>query len=267
MIKRWLTNSNLFYRGLNTNNFIKRGFSTTAHQDYYKTLGIDKSASQKDVKKKYYELVKRYHPDIDKNYEAKFTQIVEAYNTLSDPKKRNEYDDTSNRFDFMNKKSSGEGSRASQDPYSGFYNHKEYDFYTNNNTRAKAAGNKKYVKFQDQFGVWHTIEVDADFSKSAGAGSNYSRDQQSQNSKRMYEDVFNDWKTTQQSASDQYKREQQNKHVYDQVYKDWEENAKNQNEHGQHQHNRYDNMMREEIEYQQKQMLKRRIWVIIMWVF
>jgi len=252
------------------NNFVKRGFSTTAHQDYYKTLGIDKSANQKDIKKKYYELVKRYHPDIDKKYEAKFTQIVEAYNTLSDPSKRNEYDDMSSRFGFMNNKNPGAGSRASQDPYGtntsqqGFYNHQEYSFYTNN--KRKAAGKKTYVKFQDQFGVWHTIEVDGDF-RSSGASSSYNH-QQSQSTNRMYDDIFNDWKTTQKTTSDQYKREQQNRHVYDQVFKDWQESASNQqNDQYQHQQHKYDSMMREEIEHQQRAMLKRRFWVIIMWVF
>jgi len=270
MIKRWLRNSNLFCKRLNVNNFLKRGFSTTAHQDYYKILGIDKSASQKDIKKKYYELVKIYHPDIDKKHEAKFTQIVEAYNTLSDPNKRNEYDDMSNRFGFMNNRNPGSGAGAYQDPFGGgarqqgFYNHQEYSFYTNKNQRGKAAGKKTYVKFQDQFGRWHTIEVDNDFSSSTASSRNYS----DQNTRRMYEDIFNDWKTHSQNVSEQYRREQQNKHVYDQVFREWHENATRQNEqqYG-HQHNKYDQMMREELEYQQREMLKRRFFVIAMWVF
>ncbi len=63
--------------------------------DYYKTLGVDKNASGAEIKKAYRKLALKYHPDKtkgDKNLEAKFKEISEAYAVLSDPKKRNHFD-------------------------------------------------------------------------------------------------------------------------------------------------------------------------------
>lgn len=63
--------------------------------DYYKILGIDKSASAGDIKKAYRKLAMKYHPDQtkgDKAAEEKFKQISEAYAVLSDGEKRKEYD-------------------------------------------------------------------------------------------------------------------------------------------------------------------------------
>jgi molecular chaperone DnaJ len=62
--------------------------------DYYKVLGVDRKASQADIKKAYRKLARKYHPDTNKDAgaEARFKQISEAYDTLSDPEKRKKYD-------------------------------------------------------------------------------------------------------------------------------------------------------------------------------
>lgn len=63
--------------------------------DYYKTLGIDKTASPKDIKNAYRKLARKYHPDLNQNdNDAKknFQQINEANEVLSDPEKRLKYD-------------------------------------------------------------------------------------------------------------------------------------------------------------------------------
>ncbi|MFN2457604.1 MAG: DnaJ C-terminal domain-containing protein [Chitinophagaceae bacterium] len=63
--------------------------------DYYKILGVNKNASDDDIKKTYRKLARKYHPDInpnDKEAKNKFQQINEANEVLSDPEKRKKYD-------------------------------------------------------------------------------------------------------------------------------------------------------------------------------
>jgi DnaJ-class molecular chaperone len=65
------------------------------YKDYYKVLGVSKSASAEDIKKAFRKLARRYHPDVnpgDKTSEEKFKEINEAYEVLSDASKRRKYD-------------------------------------------------------------------------------------------------------------------------------------------------------------------------------
>jgi len=65
------------------------------YKDYYKILGVSKSASDKEVKSAYRKLAHKYHPDVnpdDKRAEEKFKEINEAHEVLSDPDKRRKYD-------------------------------------------------------------------------------------------------------------------------------------------------------------------------------
>lgn len=63
-------------------------------RDYYDVLGISKTATNDDIKKAYRQLAKKYHPDVSKepDAEVKFKEVQEAYDTLSDPQKRQTYD-------------------------------------------------------------------------------------------------------------------------------------------------------------------------------
>ncbi|MGD9580002.1 MAG: molecular chaperone DnaJ [Vampirovibrionia bacterium] len=63
-------------------------------QDYYEVLGIEKGASQDDIKKAFRSNARKYHPDVNKepDAEAKFKQLGEAYEVLSDPERRSMYD-------------------------------------------------------------------------------------------------------------------------------------------------------------------------------
>lgn len=64
-------------------------------RDYYEVLGVNKSASEEEIKKAYRQLAKKYHPDMnqgDKSMEAKFKELNEAYEVLSDKDKKARYD-------------------------------------------------------------------------------------------------------------------------------------------------------------------------------
>ena len=72
-------------------------------KDYYKILGVDKSASQDDIKKAFRKLSVKWHPDRNngsKEAEAKFKEIAEAYEVLGDEAKRKEYDNPKSKYEF-----------------------------------------------------------------------------------------------------------------------------------------------------------------------
>ena len=78
--------------------------------DYYKTLGVEKSASQEEIKSAFKKLARKYHPDLNPDNpeaEENFKDVNEAYNVLSDPQKRQSYD----RFGLRDR-----GGRASAPP-------------------------------------------------------------------------------------------------------------------------------------------------------
>lgn len=65
------------------------------YKDYYKILGVERNAQEKDIKSAYRKLARKYHPDVnpgDKSAEEKFKEVSEAYEVLSDKEKRAKYD-------------------------------------------------------------------------------------------------------------------------------------------------------------------------------
>ena len=65
-------------------------------RDYYKVLGVDRKASEAEIKSAYRKLARKFHPDVNPNNkeaEAKFKELNEAYQVISDPEKRKKYDE------------------------------------------------------------------------------------------------------------------------------------------------------------------------------
>ena len=91
-------------------------------KDYYNILGVNKEASKDEIKKAFYKLAHKYHPDKKGGNETKFKQVNEAYQILSDDSKRSKYDQYGSRY-------SAESGPASGWDFSGFQNNgMEFDF-------------------------------------------------------------------------------------------------------------------------------------------
>jgi len=110
--------SQLLKRPFTVHPLFTSSFHTSAQsqkKSYYDILGVPRNASQKDIKKAYYQLAKKYHPDTnkDKQAETKFQEIQQAYEILSDDQKRSAYD----QFGTADPGAGGFG--GGQDPFGG----------------------------------------------------------------------------------------------------------------------------------------------------
>ena len=115
-------------------------------QDYYATLGIARGASQEEVRKAYRRLARKYHPDLnpgDKAAEERFKKVQEAYDILSDPKKRQMYD----QYGFYSEHGPQPGAGAGpQGPGMGFGGFDFSDFVSQAGPEADTSGS-----FRDLF--------------------------------------------------------------------------------------------------------------------
>jgi curved DNA-binding protein len=129
------------------------------YKDYYKVLGVDRNASQDDVKKAYRKLAMKYHPDKnpgDKKSEEKFKEINEAHEVLGDPKKRARYDQLGESY-----------SRWQQGGGTGNFNWE--DWYANN----PGGGTRvEYGNLNDMFGGSFSDFFSQIFGGMGGFGGN-----------------------------------------------------------------------------------------------
>ena len=93
------------------------------YKDYYKILGLSKTATEKEIKAAYRGLARKYHPDVnpgDKGAEDKFKDVGEAYEVLSDTDKRSKYDQFGDQWKSYSQGSgSGGGARQSEYDFGG----------------------------------------------------------------------------------------------------------------------------------------------------
>jgi len=118
------------------------------YQDYYKILGVEKSADEKEIQKAFRKLARRYHPDMnpnDSSAEKRFKEINEAYEVLSDADKRAKYDQLGANYQQF-QRGGGNGYNWGDGAPSGFYEQGGpdfADFFSNifggaaNNTRGR----------------------------------------------------------------------------------------------------------------------------------
>jgi curved DNA-binding protein len=138
--------------------------------DYYKLLGLDKTATSKDIKSAYRKLARKYHPDLnpnDKNAKKKFQEINEANEVLSDPEKRKKYDqygkDWQHSEQFEKQQQYQQQSANSRKTaYSGSQSGDDFsDFFESMFGRAAGAGRGRQVKYR---GEDYTTELQLDLT-------------------------------------------------------------------------------------------------------
>jgi len=138
---------------------------TATKKDYYEVLGVNKGASEADIKKAFRKLARKYHPDVnpgDKTSEQKFKEINEAYEVLSDAKKRQQYDQFGHAaFDSGFGQGAGPGGRGPG--FEGFAQGAEYfrgggfeDIF-GNIFGERAARQRGSYKGED---ITYTVEID-----------------------------------------------------------------------------------------------------------
>lgn len=141
-------------------------------RDYYEVLGVSKSAGDDEIKRAYRKLAKQYHPDLNKEPDAaeKFKEVNEAYEILSDPQKRKNYD----QFGFAGNDPNGFGGFSGAGDFSGFDDIFSSFFgggmgggFTQRASRGPQKGNDRFmrmnVSFMDAcFGKTETINLTVD---------------------------------------------------------------------------------------------------------
>jgi molecular chaperone DnaJ len=81
-------------------------------KDYYNILGVNKTSSKEDIKKAFYKLAHKYHPDKKEGNESKFKEVNEAYQVLSDDAKRSKYDQFGAGFENMGQQGGYQGGQG-----------------------------------------------------------------------------------------------------------------------------------------------------------
>ena len=127
-----------------------------AYIDYYKILGIEKTATAKDIKTAYRKLARKLHPDLnpnDKDAKNKFQQINEANEVLSDPAKRKKYDEYGNDWqhaaDFEKQKQYQQQSQ--QQRYSGSQTEDDFsDFFSSMFSGSGGGGRSRQAKYRGE---------------------------------------------------------------------------------------------------------------------
>lgn len=132
------------------------------YKDYYKIMGVDKAASQDDIKKSYRKLARKFHPDVskEKDAEARFKEINEAYEVLRDKEKRAAYDDLGSNWksgqsgftpppnwqdQYQRQQNAGHYSNGNQEDFSDFFD----SLFGGNSRNQRSSSGRQSAQGQD----------------------------------------------------------------------------------------------------------------------
>ncbi|MBO9573942.1 MAG: J domain-containing protein [Chitinophagaceae bacterium] len=128
--------------------------------DYYKILGLEKTASEEEIKKAYRKLARKYHPDLnpnDKEAHHKLQQINEANEVLSDPEKRKKYDaygenwKHADQFEQARQQQGGHAGRQTHQEFTGEFGEGDFsDFFESLFGSRSSRGGRSQAKFRGE---------------------------------------------------------------------------------------------------------------------
>lgn len=142
-----------------------------AKKDYYDILGVRKDANERQIKKAFHKLAMKYHPDKNKspNAEAKFRGIAEAYETLSDEKRRQKYD----QFDhgtFYNDITKDRNGPNVHQPFNFNDMFKDFDIYSQNRHAHQRHFEDHFRTHQEAHHSRHKRHFQGAFGAAGGGG-------------------------------------------------------------------------------------------------
>jgi len=128
-----------------------------AYIDYYKVLEVSKTASDKDIKKAYRKLARKYHPDLnpnDKEAEKKFKEINEANEVLSNPENRKKYDEHGENWQYANahdqRQQQQGGAQYRNQQGSKQFNEDDFSDFFSSMFGGRSQSHRRQVKFRGQ---------------------------------------------------------------------------------------------------------------------
>lgn len=146
------------------------------YKDYYKILGVNKNASQEEIKKAYRKLARKYHPDAnpgDKNAEEKFKDASEAYEVLGDSEKRKQYDQLG--ADWKKYQQTGAGAGGGGFGFEDFMRQQGF---------GGGGGQRTYTTFEGDFNDFFGGAGFSDFFESFFGGGDFNGSRKSRKSSR-----------------------------------------------------------------------------------
>lgn len=145
-------------------------------KNYYEILGVPRNASAKDIKKAYYQLAKKYHPDTNKGdpeSAKKFQEVSEAYEILSDDSKRNSYDQfgtTPHQQGFNQGTSGYQDFHSNIDPEELFrkiFNEFGFDPFSEKRSSSQQGYDQEFAESDFQFGQAQEVILNLSFKEAA----------------------------------------------------------------------------------------------------
>lgn len=193
-------------------------------KDYYKILGVTSKATEAEIKKSYYQLAKKYHPDVNQGKSDKIKEVNEAYEVIGDANKRKEYDDirkyesqqqayanNNNPYRSQQNASSYSNNYSTQNPYNR-QNEQKYYYYevkTDKGTYRKSFKQEGPFQNQQNFHREQGLneEILKEFMKTIY--SQQTQNNQNQNQNRKYANVNrNNFYSAHKTNSDDFMRQQ-----------------------------------------------------------